>query len=113
MSFPVIISYCNNGYYNFAKNMLTNLNDTIKNHKIHFFCLDQEIYNKLTNLNLTNIDVTFTLVTNNISSNFENYGTVQYNLITHTKVYILKQALQLYNFIHFIDWLWEEILPLR
>ena len=29
MNFPVIISYSNNGYYDFAKNMLINLNNLI------------------------------------------------------------------------------------
>ena len=39
----------------------------------------------------------------NISKSFENYGTIQYNAITHTKMHILKYALSKYNFVHFID----------
>lgn len=104
MNYPVIISYSNNGYFDFAKNMLINLNNTIKNHKIHFYCLDEEIYNNISKLDLPNINVTFELVSNpNISKNFENYGTPRYNLITHIKMYILKHALSKYGFIHFID----------
>ena len=41
MTFPTIISYSNSGYSDFAKIMLFNLNNTIKSHKIHFYCLDQ------------------------------------------------------------------------
>jgi hypothetical protein len=104
MSYPVIISYSNNGYYDFAKNMLTSLNNTIKFHKVHFYCLDNEIYENLKKLELKNIDVTFELVENiNVSKNFENYGSHNYNLITHTKMNILRDALKTHNFIHFID----------
>jgi hypothetical protein len=104
MDFPVIISYSNDGYFNLAKNMLINLNKTLKFHKVHFYCLDNLIYNKLKSLNLSNIDVTFELINNNnISKKFEKYGTLSYNLITHTKMTILKKALEKYNFIHFID----------
>ena len=104
MNFPVIIAYSNAGYYYFAKNMLISLDKTIKFHKVHFYCLDNDIYDKLKAINLKNIKVTFELVTyNNISKNFENYGTPNYNLITHTKMNILRNALAKYNFIHFID----------
>ena len=58
MNFPVIISYSNDGYYNLAKNMLINLNKTLKFHKVHFYCLDNLIYDKLKSLDLSNIDVT-------------------------------------------------------
>lgn len=104
MDYPVIISYSNNGYFDLAKNMLINLNNTIKKHKIHFYCLDEDIYTNISKLQLPNIHLTIELVNNtNISKNFESYGTMQYNLITHTKMYILNDALNRYNFIHFID----------
>jgi hypothetical protein len=104
MAFPVLISYSNNGYYDFAKNMLLNLNNTIKFHKIHFYCLDDEIYERLHKLDLTNIDVSFERVYNtNISTHFEKYGSIGYNTITHTKMDILRNALSKYNYIHFID----------
>ena len=114
--FPVIISYSNNGYYDFAKNMLLSLDKTIKFHKVHFYCLDDEIYSKLIKIELKNIKVTFELVSNNnISTNFENYGSRNYNLITHTKMNILRDALAKYSFIHFIDCdvvcLKEPLLP--
>jgi len=104
MNYPVIISYSNNGYFDLAKNMLINLSNTIKNHKIHFYCLDEDIYNNISQLHLPNINVTFELILNTkVSKNFEDYGTMQYNLITHTKMCILKYALSKYSFIHFID----------
>ena len=104
MNYPVIISYCNDGYYAFAKNMLISLDNTIKFHKVHFYCLDNEIYDKLKEINLKNINVSFELFTNNnTSKKFEDYGTNNYNLITHTKMNILRDALLKYNFIHFID----------
>ena len=72
MDFPVIISYSNAGYYNFAKNMLLSLDQTVKNHKVSFYCLDNEIYEKLTKLKFENIQVNFELGgKNNLSKNFE------------------------------------------
>jgi hypothetical protein len=104
MNFPVLISYSNDGYYDFAKNMLLNLNSKIRFHKVHFFCLDTAIYEKLTALFLPNLDITFELYNaTSVSATFESYGTKSYNTITHTKVNILYLSLQRYNFIHFID----------
>ncbi len=104
MTLPVIISYCNDGYFDFAKNMLLNLNKNIKSHKIHFYCLDEEIYEKVKNLDLQNLDVKFELFKkNNISKEIQEYGTLNYNFITHTKVNVLRDALSKYDFIHFID----------
>ena len=104
MSYPVIISYSNDGYYDFAKNMLISLNNTMKFHKIHFYCLDNLIYEKLQKLEFPNIQITFQLITDNtISKKFENYGSSNYNSITHLKMNLLRDALEKYNFIHFID----------
>jgi hypothetical protein len=104
MSYPTIISYSNDGYYDLAKNMLISLDKTVKNHKVHFYCLDELIFRKLENLDLRNIKLTLELFKNNkISKNYEKYGTVNYNLITHTKMNILRDALSKYEFIHFID----------
>jgi len=104
--YPVLISYSNNGYYYFAKNLLINLNIKIKNHKVHFFCLDEIIYNKLKKEQDTifnNIDLRLTLVKSNVSNEFENYGSQKYNKITHIKIQVIEESLKLYNYIHFID----------
>ena len=105
MEYPVIISYSNFGYYDFAKICLLNLNRVLKFHKVHFYCLDREIYESLTSLDLSNLDITFELIDNrvDVSKNFEHYLSLQYNLITHTKMDILRDALEKYDFIHFID----------
>ena len=104
--YPVLISYSNNGYYDFAKNLLTNLNTKIKHHKVHFFCLDKVIYNKLKKeqpTSFNNIDLKLTLINSNVSDKFENYGSQQYNKITHIKILVIEESLKLYNYIHFID----------
>jgi hypothetical protein len=104
LSYPVLITYSNYGYINFAKNLISNLADTVKNHKVHFYCLDEETYKSLTEFEKSSkIDIKFELLKVNISKNFENYGSHNYNKITHTKVNLLKNALKKYNFIHFID----------
>ena len=103
MEYPVIISYSNNGYVDFAKNLLLNLNSTLQFHKVHFYCLDSDIYNTLTNMSFLNISITFEPVNANVSKQFENYGTANYNGITHTKMNILRNALEKFGFIHFVD----------
>ncbi len=91
------------GYFPFAKNLLLNLSKTLKHHKVHFYCLDEEILLALYELNITNIDITFEIWDTNVSRQFEAYGSPQYNRITHTKMEILKDALTKYKWIHFID----------
>jgi hypothetical protein len=103
MDLPVLITYCNNGYAPFAINLLLNLSKTVKHHKLHFYCLDDEIYKTLVTNFGQNPLFTFQLVNGNVSKNFESYGTPSYNAITHTKLYLLRDALDKYKFIHFID----------
>lgn len=104
MDFPVLISYANDGYFNFAKNMLISLDKTCKHHKIHFYCLDHIIYEKVKKLEFQNIQLTFELYNeNDVSYKFEIYDSIQYIKITHTKMNILKNALKKFQFIHFID----------
>jgi Nucleotide-diphospho-sugar transferase len=101
---PVIISYSNYGYSIFATNLLLNLNTTLKNHPVHFYCLDQKIYQHLVQLNLSNLVITFEILDDTGTSvEFESYGTARYNQITHTKTSILRRALNAYQFVHFID----------
>jgi hypothetical protein len=100
---PVLISYSNIGYFPFAKNLLLSLSKTLRNHKVHFYCLDEEIMMALMALNITNIDLTFEIWDANVSRQFEAYGSPQYNQITHTKMAILKDALAKHKWIHFVD----------
>lgn len=101
MSLPVIISYANFGYLDFAENLLKNISLIIKNHKFVFYCLDNEIYEKLLKYKSNLIDLVN--YGSNLSKQFENYGSAEYNKITHTKVNILKDALNKYDYIHFVD----------
>ena len=102
--YPTIIIYSNFGYIHFALNCLISLNRVIKNHPICFYCLDNDIYNHLIRCSFPNLSIQFVLWnSNNISKNFQNYGSYEYNKITHTKMNILRDAIEKFNFIHFID----------
>jgi hypothetical protein len=104
MPFPVIISYSNFGYELFAKNMLISLDRETRHHAVHFYCLDNEIYDSLRQMSFQNIHISFELYNKtDVSKNFEQYGTAAYNSITHTKMNILRDALTKFDFIHFID----------
>lgn len=106
MPLPVLVTYSNMGYIDLARNLLSNLECKIRNHKVHFYCLDNEIYNYITELkcrgDLT-IDITIERYNADVSSKAEIYGSAEYNKITHTKMSILKDALNKYQWIHFID----------
>ena len=99
--YPVIISYSNFGYAKFAENLLRSINQTMKHHRCHFYCLDDEILAYLSALSLPNI--TFELVNEAVSKKFESYGSQAYNKITHTKMNILRKALKEFQYIHFVD----------
>ncbi len=104
MSTPVLITYSNDGYYDFALNLLKNLEDKYVTHKIHFYCLDSIIYNKLIALNLPlNLTIERFQTPEPLSDKFCAYNSGNYNKITHTKVSVLRAALKRYSYIHFID----------
>lgn len=101
MSFPVLITYSNYGYIDFAKNLILNLARVLKKHKLHFYCLDKQTYDELSKQ--PHGFLTLELFEQNVSSDFESYDTDKYNKLTHTKTSVLRRALAAYPFIHFID----------
>jgi len=101
MNIPVLITYSNYGYIDFAKNLILNLANVLKRHKLHFYCLDKQIYDALSVYNYRFLILE--LFEKNVSSEIQSYGDPEYNRITHTKMSILRKALDLYDFIHFID----------
>ena len=98
---PVLITYCNFGYIDFAKNLILNLANVLKNHKLHFYCLDMQIYDELSKT--PHEFMTLQLFEQDVSSDFEVYNSKKYNELTHTKTIVLRDALNRYPFIHFID----------
>jgi hypothetical protein len=101
MDIPVLITYSNFGYIDFAKNLILNLANVLKHHKLHFYCLDKQTYDELSKY--TYDFLTVELFEQNVSSNFEVYETPEYTKLTHTKTNVLRSALARYPFIHFID----------
>jgi len=83
--------------------MLINLSKHAPNHKVHFYCLDTEIYEFLTKAKFGKLDVTFELWNCDVSKYLEGYYSEKYMKITHQKMGILRDALQKYGWIHFID----------
>ena len=100
MTYPTLITYANFGYIDFARILIENVKK-IKNHKLHFYCLDQAIYDELSKTRYENIILE--LYISNVSSQFENYNSSSYKVLTHQKVNILEKALEIYGFIHFMD----------
>lgn len=101
MNIPVLVTYSNYGYIDFAKNLILSLAKVVKHHKLHFYCLDKQTYEELSKqphdfliLELCECDV---------SSEFQNYNAKEYNKIVHNKMSILRKAFEKYSFIHFID----------
>jgi len=115
MTTPTIISYSNIGYHVFAKNLLVNIASTLVNHRIKFYCLDEEICKELNafvefnknHFQFAEGQLEIIPHYENLKieglRNFQNYGTAEYNKITHTKMDILLDALEKYGWIHFVD----------
>jgi lipopolysaccharide biosynthesis glycosyltransferase len=103
MELPVLVAYCNNGYADFAVNMLINLMKNVKRHRLHFYCLDTELYTRLTTQFGTHHLFTFELADLNMSKDFHSYGGQIFNEISYLKSYFIRDALARYSFIHFID----------
>jgi hypothetical protein len=101
--FPVLITYSNFGYKDFALNLLINLSKKVKNHSIDFYCLDKEIYDFLKFKDFGDLKLNLILFEKEISKGFENYNSSNYIKITHTKLNVLFKALEDHEFIHFID----------
>ncbi len=104
---PTLITYSNYGYIHFAINLIVNVLRKIKHHKLHFYCLDEEIYEKLKKMDINSENIIIELfkpkLKKEIEKNFTIYGSEEYNKITHTKISVIRDALEKYNFIHFID----------
>jgi len=101
MDIPVLITYSNYGYIDFAKNLILNLANVLKHHKLHFYCLDKQTYDELSKY--TYDFLTVELFEQDVSSEFESYNTSEYKKLTHTKTSVLRAAFVHYPFIHFID----------
>lgn len=102
-TYPVIVTYSNYGYIDFAKNLLTNLSENAPNHTVAFYCTDDEIYNELTNEYSTNQKFIFVKWYLDCTKEFINYGTGTYAKFLHNKFDIIESALKQHNFIMYID----------
>ena len=108
--YPVLITYTNFGYVNFAKEVVKNC-FFLQFHKLHFYCLDEELLQVLkkylqdlcTSYNTVENPITLEIFNASSSSDVLTYGSQKYNHLTHHKVDILKRSLDAYKFIHFID----------
>jgi Nucleotide-diphospho-sugar transferase len=103
MDFPVLISYANYGYKDFAHNLLLNLKYRIQQHKVHFYCLDNDLYDYLRSQDFGKLDLIIELRDLSLSKEYEVYNSSNFFKITHTKFSILLDSLEKYGFIHFID----------
>ena len=102
--FPQIITYANIGYKDFAINLILNWKERSKRLQLTFYCLDEELYNLLSDYIVKDGSISLKKWSVlDISKRFEAYGSSEYNKITHTKISVLKDALETHECIHFID----------
>lgn len=101
MDIPVLITYSNYGYIDFAKNLIISLAKVLKHHKLHFYCLDKQTYDELSKQ--PHDFLILELSERDVSSEFHNYNAKEYNKLVHNKMSILRQAFEKYSFVHFID----------
>jgi len=104
MTLPVIVCFSNIGYKNFADNFVMNIIDKIHNHKVIYYCLDDEIYNYLTSkYKKDNLLIERFHNDTEYLSQFEHYGSSNFVKLMDTKMELIKYALQKYDFIHVVD----------
>jgi hypothetical protein len=118
MFYPVIVTYSNYGYIDFAENFLTNVQKKAPNHSILFYCLDQQIYDTLTvkynQENQANLpQITFIkqfldntasgILSTTIAKEFHDYGTKICTHLLQRKFEIIKDALEKHAFILYLD----------
>lgn len=104
MTLPTIICFSNIGYKNFADNFIMNIFEKIHNHKIVYYCLDDELYSYLT-FKYKKDNLLIERFHNNTEylKEFEHYGSSNFVKLMDTKMDIIKYALIKYNFIHVVD----------
>ena len=103
---PVIICFSNFGYKDFADNFMCNIIHKIKNHKVVYYCLDDQIYTYLTERysNIDNISIErYENTADESITEFANFGTQEFAKITDVKLKLIKDALMKYEFIHVVD----------
>lgn len=104
MSYPVIVTYANFGFVEFAENFLINVSKNAPNHSVIFYCLDEQLLLHLKKLYSNSIKFQFIAwYQKNISSHFLNYGTEQYNQLLQNKLCILKNALKNHEKVLYLD----------
>ena len=103
---PVIISFANIGYLAFCENLLRNIHERVRNHKVVFFCMDDQLYTKLQKYSTDRIEIVkYTSPTEGeVSTEFVKFGeTDEFRKIMRIKVQIIYDCLQKYSFVHFVD----------
>ena len=100
---PVFISFSNYGYIKMAENLLRNMKDRVKYHKMVMYCLDKETYEHLLPFEEANKIELIIYDQFNTSKSFERYDSDNFKEIDHLHISILKDAFQKYDFIHFLD----------
>jgi hypothetical protein len=100
---PVFISFSNYGYIKLAENLVLNIQKKVKNHRFVMYCLDEETYQHLLTYQKPGTIDLILYNQFNVSKQFQNYNTVEFKEIDHLHISIIFDALEKYQFIHFLD----------
>lgn len=98
---PVIVSTANAGYGDLARNLLTNARRVLKNHRLVFYCMDQQLFDSLKNFATDRIEIRMFVAS--CSTAFREYNSRGFQEITHVKLQVAAAALAEFGFIHFVD----------
>ena len=100
---PVIISFANIGYLDFAQNLLRNVQDVVKHHLFVFYCMDKDLYEALQPYKSDRIEIVL-YDKEVVSTQFEHYGnSAAFLQMMKIKLQILLEALDRYECVHFVD----------
>jgi hypothetical protein len=98
---PVIVSSANAGYSDLAYNLIKNAQRVLKNHRLVFYCMDQQLFDMLKHLATDRIEIR--LFSTTCSTLFREYNSKGFQEITHAKLAVASAALAEFGFVHFVD----------
>jgi hypothetical protein len=103
MQTPVFISFSNHGYVMLAENLLRNVQKKVKHHRFVMYCLDQPTFDYLLSYQSPGVIDLVLYDQSNTSQKYQEYNTEEFKEIDHLHVSILFDALDKYQFVHFLD----------
>jgi hypothetical protein len=104
MTTPLFISYSNHGYVEIAENLVKSA-QRLRHHRLRMYCLDKETFEHLLPYQeQTPMTIELKLYDHHHTSKlYERYNSEKFKQIDHIHFSVIRDALNEYSFVHFLD----------